>query len=71
MMNPPVNPALVEKLTRILEQAKTGELTGFAAVTFKENGGVDQWGVLTRDQDARRVVGELEALTQQQRDMTV
>jgi hypothetical protein len=70
MDNRPINPALVEKLTRILEQAKTGELTGFSAVTFKENGGVDQWGILTREQDARRVVAELETLTQQHREMT-
>ena len=62
MKNASVNPLLVEKLTTILEQAKSGELAGFAAVTFKQNGGVDQWEVLTRREDMDRVGDELEAL---------
>ena len=58
----PVNPQLVEKLTTILEQAKSGELVGFAAVTFKQNSGPDHWGWLTRHEDIERVVSELEFL---------
>jgi hypothetical protein len=69
MSKNPVNPQLVEKLTSILEQAKSGELTSFAAVTFKDNGGIDHWGFLTRHEDMHRVVGELEALKQQQVQM--
>ena len=38
MNNPSVNPQLVEKLNTILEQAKSGGLTSFAAVTFRRNG---------------------------------
>ena len=55
-----VNPQLVEKLTIILEQAKSGELVGFSAVTFKQNGGVDQWAVITRNEDMDRLPSELE-----------
>ena len=65
MENSSVNPQLVEKLAAILEQAKSGELTSFAAVTFNRNGGADQWGFLTRHEDASRVVAELEALAHQ------
>jgi hypothetical protein len=62
MENSSGNTQLVEKLTTILEQAKNGELSSFAAVTFKQNGGMDQWGVLTRHEDMNRVVPELEVL---------
>jgi hypothetical protein len=58
----PVNPQLVEKLTIILEQAKSGSLVSFAAVTFKQNGNVDQWAFLTRHEDMDRISSELEAL---------
>ena len=56
----PVNSQLVEKLTTILEQAKSGELVSFSAVTFKQNGGVDQWAVITRPEDMDRLPSELE-----------
>ena len=62
MENSSVNPQLVEKLTTILEQAKSGELAGFAAVTFKKSSGPDQWAWLTRHEDIDRVSSELEAL---------
>jgi hypothetical protein len=60
MENAFVNPQLVEKLTMILEQAKSGELVSFSAVTFKQNGGVDQWAVITRSEDMDRLPSELE-----------
>ena len=60
MENLPVNPQLVEKLTTILEQAKSGELVSFSAVTFKQNGGVDQWAVITRNEDMDRLASELD-----------
>ncbi len=62
MENAPVNPQLVEKLTTILEQAKRGELVGFAALTFREKGDPDQWAFITRHEDMNRLAGELEAL---------
>ena len=56
-----VNPQLVEKLTTILEQAKSGELVGFAAVTFKQNSvGADQWAFITRSEDMEHLPSELE-----------
>ena len=64
-----VNPKLVEKLTTILEQVKRGELTSFAAVTFKESGGVDQWGFLTRREDIERITEQIEALKQRHLQM--
>lgn len=60
MENASVNTQLVEKLTTILEQAKNGELVSFSAVTFKQNGGVDQWAVVTRSEDMDRLSSELE-----------
>jgi hypothetical protein len=62
MENAFVNPQLVEKLTIILEQAKSGSLVSFVAVTFKQNGNADHWAFLTRHEDMDRVSGELEAL---------
>ena len=58
----PVDPKLVEKLTTLLEQARRGELTGFVAVSFRDGGGVDQWGWLTRREDIRRAPAQIEAL---------
>ena len=54
-----VNPQLVENLTTILEQAKSGELLGFAALTFRQNGDPDQWAVITRREDMDRLPIEL------------
>lgn len=62
MENASVDPQLVEKLTTILEQAKSGELVGFSAVTFKRDGGPDHWGWLTRHEDIECVASELEFL---------
>ena len=54
-----VNPQLVEKLTTILEQAKSGELLGFAALTFRQKGDPDQWAVITRREDMDRLPSQL------------
>ena len=60
MGNLPVNLQLVEKLTTILEQAKSGELIGFTAITFRRNSDPDQWAVITRREDMDRLPNELE-----------
>ena len=61
MGNLPVNLQLVEKLTTILEQAKSGELIGFTAITFRRNCDPDQWAVITRREDMDRLPNELES----------
>ena len=69
MEMPHGNAGLVETLTTILEQAKKGEMTSFAAVTFRQKGAADRWGFITRGEDAARVVGELKVLAQEHEEM--
>lgn len=64
------NAGLVAMLTTMLEQAQKGELTSFAGVTFRKNGGgADHSAWISRSEDAARVVGELKALAQEEEEM--
>ena len=73
MEMPQGNAGVVDKLTTLLEQAKRGDITSFAAVTYKRSGGADQSGVVRRE-DTEQVVGALgelaQSLTQMQEQMS-
>ncbi len=63
MPNP--KPQVVRMLKSLLETAERGEISSFAAASFKPNGGTDFSGEFTETPDIKRAGAAIEELKQQ------